>query len=267
MKPLPMMLLLQLLAFWPVWPWYVARMLDGSDEPLGVLALGTVLLVLTTRHPGTVGQARPLLWPLVSTVGYVLSYPFLPPLLRAAVALLALGCTLSVYRFGTICHVGLCGLLLLSLPLVASFQFYAGYPLRLLTGALAVLLLRLSGLAVSQEGTALHWAGTVISVDAPCSGIHMLWTGLYLTLTLACLYRLGPWQTLHALGVAGVALVLGNGLRTAALFYPEAGIVVVPPWVHDGVGVVTFLAMAMGLVYYLQSLSNRRRTAPQEVRA
>lgn len=35
----------QLAAFWPVWCWYVSRMTDGSDEPLGILALITVLVL------------------------------------------------------------------------------------------------------------------------------------------------------------------------------------------------------------------------------
>lgn len=249
MSQFAVLLLMQLLAFWPVWPWYVTRMLDGSDEPLGFLALGTVLALcwLQPPQPSSPDQPRLLLWPLLSTLGYVLGYAYLPPLLRAALAMLALGCTLSRYWCGRAYHVGLGGLLLLALPLVASLQFYVGYPLRLVTAALTALLLRLSGFAVYQEGPGLHWGGLTVGVDAPCSGIYMCWTGVYLALTLACVYRLSTWQTWHALAVALVVLVLGNTLRTAALFYPEAGIVVLPPWVHDGVGVVTFLAIALVL--------------------
>ncbi|MBM3225074.1 MAG: exosortase/archaeosortase family protein, partial [Candidatus Tectomicrobia bacterium] len=228
MSQFAVLLLMQLLAFWPVWPWYVTRMLDGSDEPLGFLALGTVLALcwLQPPQPSSPDQPRLLLWPLLSTLGYVLGYAYLPPLLRAALAMLALGCTLSRYWCGRAYHVGLGGLLLLALPLVASLQFYVGYPLRLVTAALTALLLRLSGFAVYQEGPGLHWGGLTVGVDAPCSGIYMCWTGVYLALTLACVYRLSTWQTWHALAVALVVLVLGNTLRTAALFYPEAGIVV-----------------------------------------
>ncbi|WP_034923523.1 archaeosortase/exosortase family protein, partial [Candidatus Accumulibacter vicinus] len=61
-----------------------------------------------------------------------------------------------------------------------SLQFYGGYPLRVLAGSLAVALLQLNGLAVERAGAVLLWDGRQIAIDAPCSGLRMLWAGAYL---------------------------------------------------------------------------------------
>jgi hypothetical protein len=92
-----LLLTAQLIAYWPVWRWYVSRLADTSDEPWGLLALGTALLFLLLH-----GTSRPLRlwhWGLASgcALTYTLADPLLPPLLRAVIAVTALGCTLSGY--------------------------------------------------------------------------------------------------------------------------------------------------------------------------
>ena len=42
-------LLAQFVTFWPVWRWYIERMVDGSDEPWGILALATVVILIVLR--------------------------------------------------------------------------------------------------------------------------------------------------------------------------------------------------------------------------
>ena len=44
------LLVLQALAFWPVWQWYLRRMVDGSDEPFGVLALLSAIAIILARR-------------------------------------------------------------------------------------------------------------------------------------------------------------------------------------------------------------------------
>lgn len=255
-------LILQLAAFWPVWRWYAARVTDGSDDGgWGALALGTAVAFLWRRRPeASAAVPSP---GLVTTVmlAYAMTYVFLPPLLRAALAMTAVGCALSAWRLGTVCHAGTWGLLMLSLPVLPTMQFYLGYPLRVAAGAVTVPLLQLGGLAVVREGTCLNWGGRLISIDAPCSGVRMLWTGLYLAFSLACLCRLGLRRTGGVALVALAAVVLGNILRSAALFFVEAGIVAVPPWVHQGVGVAAFLAAA-GLVAAFALRKAGRRPCP-----
>lgn len=244
----------QALAFWPVWRWYAARVGGAGDEAWGLLAFACAAYFVwrakpDPRAPSLLTPAAPnLLAPALLVLAYVASYPFLPPLLRAAIAVTALGCTASVLRFGRRFHPGLLGLLYLSLPLIPSLQFYGGYPLRALVAAVVAPLLRLGGYAVVREGTCLNWAGRLIWVDAPCSGVRMMWVGMLMACALACLYGLRPLRTLLALAAALAAIIAGNVVRAAALFYVEAGIVEAPPWAHTYVGLVAFGAVAVFIV-------------------
>lgn len=138
------------------------------------------------------GCAPPqLLWPTLLILLYAATYAFLPPLLRALIAVTAIGCTLCSLRFGKSFDAGAFGLLYLSLPLIPSLQFYGGYPLRVLVACAAAPILRLGGFAVMRDGTCLNWSGQLIWIDAPCSGIRMLWVGLYLACASPLLKRFG----------------------------------------------------------------------------
>ena len=257
----------QLAAFWPVWRWYAARVGGPGEEAWGLLALACVAYFAWRGEDGSgapssglPAAARSLLLPALLVLVYAASYALpLPPLLRAAVAFTALGCTASVLRFGRRFHPGLLGLFYLSLPLIPSLQFYGGYPLRALVAGAVAPLLRLGGYAVVREGTCLNWAGRLIWVDAPCSGVRMLWVGLFMACALACVYRLRPFGTVLALAAALAAIVSGNVLRAAALFYVEAGVVEAPPWAHDYVGGVAFGAVAVFIAVAVRRIGRSGR--------
>ncbi|HKX28919.1 MAG TPA: archaeosortase/exosortase family protein [Blastocatellia bacterium] len=249
-------LILQLAAFWPVWRWVVSRAADSSDDHLGWIALVTVLCLAVYRAPGRETVRGPLWLPAGLTLGYALSYHFLPPLPRAMIAICALASTLSLCRFGTPLQGGICGLLLLSLPLMASLQFYLGYPLRALIAMAAGPLLQLGGLPVFAEGTGLNWNGRLVMVDAPCSGIKMLWAGLYLTFTLSGYYRLNLRRTLAATAIASIVVILGNLFRSVGLFYVESGILQFPAWTHEGIGVAAFLLTAAAIAGAMRHLTS-----------
>ncbi len=234
--PRAVIVLLLCAACWPVARWYVARVTDGSDEPWGLAALLAALL-LAPREGWSLPLTRRRLY-LLSTVlaGYVLSYCWLPPLGHALLFVTLLALAAGQRRF----PLAWWSLLVLSLPLIASLQFYLGYPLRWVTTALSVPLLRLGGLQVSASATTLHWAGETVIVDAPCSGIHMLWTGLFLAATLACWQRLDLRATFKLLQRASLTIFAANVLRATALFCVESGLWPSPPWMHEGVGLVLF---------------------------
>ena len=142
-------------------------------------------------------------------------------------------------------HLGSWLLALLSLPVLSSVQFYLGYPLRVAAAALSVPMLRGMGLPAVREGASLAIGSNVILVDAPCSGARMLWVGLFLVVTLACLLRLGAGRTL-LVSLLGVGVVLfGNALRVSALTLVEGGRVPGPAWLHEGVGVASFLPVCL----------------------
>jgi exosortase/archaeosortase family protein len=253
---------LQLLAFWPVWRWYFARVTESTDELWSLLALSTAVVILflcrrATAHERTWPSSLLLLPSLILLI-YAATYAFVPPLLRAGIAATAVGLTLSRLRFGRTVQTGLLGLVYLSLPLIPTLQFYGGYPLRMVVAGVAAPVIRLGGFAVIQEGTCLNWSGKLIWIDAPCSGVRMLWAGLYLACTLASLYGLRFWKTLLALACAFCAIIAGNIFRAVALFYLEAGIVEMPGWAHDYAGAVAFLLVAASIVTAVQLIRGEK---------
>ncbi len=254
----PLLLLALLAAFWPVLLWYLRGSFDGSNDPWGLLALLAAALALG-REPARQPPPQPLLLPLLGLGLYgAASLAGLPLSLRAGLAALTLGALLSAWRLGRRLDLPLTGLLLLALPLAASLQFYLGYPLRVLAGHLTLLLLDLHGLPVQLEGATLLWNGQEIAIDAPCSGVRMLWSGLFLMAAAAAWHRFTPRQTLLALGLTLVAVVAANGLRAAALFYLESGLLQLPPWVHDATGLAVFLAAGAGILEAMQRIDRRR---------
>ncbi len=254
----PWLVVALLLALWPVLSWYVAGTLDGSNDLWGLLAAATVAFIcgeLARPALARPALARPALaWPLAlpalllgvylvaTMVGVFIA-------LRAVFGLMALATLLSSWRFGQRINLPLCALCMLALPLAASLQFYLGYPLRVVAGNVSVALLQMNGLSVVLEGTLLHWGAQVISIDAPCSGVKMLWAAMYLSYTLAAWQHFSVWQTLATIAWALTVVVLGNALRAAALFYTEAGIVQLPAWGHTGIGMVAFGCVVGAIVW------------------
>ena len=234
------MLAAMAVATWPVWRWYALRITDGSDEPWGVLALVTVA-ALASRNGGALPcEERRFVWPAALLAVYVATFAFVPPLVRAIVAASAFGALLLRGRGAA----GLWGLLALSLPVVPTLQFYLGYPLRLLAAEASAISLRGCGYLVVREGSLLHWAGESVMVDAPCSGIQMLWCGFYLAFGLAAYHRLTFPATVLCAGATLLIVVLANMARATLLFFKEAHIVAAPEWTHAGAGLVMFATAA-----------------------
>ncbi len=239
-------LLLVVVALWPVWHWYGNRLLAAPEERAGVLALAVAVLI-GWRAPSASPPRWPLLLPALLLLAYIASVPIAPPLVRAVLGTSTLVALVSSLRLGSRLHLGLWGLALLALPVLPSLQFYLGYPLRAAVAQGAAPLLRGAGYAVLPEGACLRWGEALIAVDAPCSGVRMLWTGLFLALALAAWLRLSPWRTAAALCLAFAAVLAGNVLRATALFFPEAGVLHLPAWGHAGIGAVSFLLVAAGI--------------------
>lgn len=233
---------LQLAALWPHWVWMVRRAGDGSDDPWGVVALLAVAaLVWVDRrrlslqpHSASLAVAGGL------SVAAALGLPFLPPIVAAGLAMLAVATLLAGMLPPERPRTALAFLALLALPLAASLNFYLGYPLRWLCAQGAAALLALAGWQATPEGAALLWNGQTILVDAPCAGVAMLWVGLFAAALLSYLYQASTWRTACNLGAAVVLVVAANTLRNALLFFKEAGIVSLPGWTHEALGLLVF---------------------------
>ena len=212
-----------LLACWPTWAYLAARWVE---EPVSLAAF--LLLLGLTR-----GQATP---PLAGLLVYGALRPWAPDLVCAAVALLTwVWRTYPSWR----------ALALLSLPGLASLQFIFGYPARVAAAEAARLLL---GHPAAREGPELLCGTRRLLVDAPCSGLGMLWTTLLFAVGLAAVRRSSARETLR-IGLVAVAAAWGaNVLRLTGLFYSE--LVLDRPELHGGVGVVCF-GLALAVVAWL----------------
>jgi exosortase/archaeosortase family protein len=233
----------QLVAFWPVWVWYGSRLRDAS-EAAGVVVtlLAAILLPGEPRGPSHAG----LLPAAAATAAYAVAFPFAPDLVRALLALLSLACLrVGVGASGS--GVARVGLFLLAAPIVPSLQFYLGYPLRLAVGHGAAAWLRGLGLGVRAEGAGLAFSERLVFVDAPCSGVVMLWGTLFVALASALLFGRGARATLGLCSAALALSVVGNSLRAAGLFLDEAEIVQMPESMHDAAGLAVFGLTAAAL--------------------
>ena len=230
------------LAFWPVWGWYWSRIIDGSDEPWGVLALLTAACLLW-RQPIPAPAPWQVAGALALIAGYLVTIHSTLPLIRAALAASALALIFARAS----CPLGVWSLLLLSLPVVSSLQFFLSYPLRMLVALASAALLRLGGVAVLQEGAALRFAGEIVLVDTPCSGLKMVWAGLFLAATISCCRRLTIGPTALMLAAAGAVVIAANILRSTVLFFKEAHIIAAPEWTHPAAGLLVFAVAALGI--------------------
>ncbi|MBD9485065.1 exosortase Q [Pseudomonas sp. PDM14] len=238
-------LLLPALALWPVWLWSLRRMSDGSDDPYGVVALAMLLLCLwrEREHVGATPRPAWLLASLALSGLAIAAGESVPALARGVLAVLAvLGAALALRRPRQPALAWL-GLGLLALPILSSLQFFAGYPLRLITAEASVWLLRGLGLAVERQGSTLDVGGQLVMVDAPCSGIHMAWVAYFCAFASAAWLRLGDVHLMRRLPLLGVLVLAGNSLRNTLLVLQETGQSGWPDWMHEATGLAVFVAV------------------------
>jgi exosortase/archaeosortase family protein len=236
------------LALWPIGWWMGRRMLDGSDDPLGLLALATLGL-LFWRHRSQLRAAPRLGLQATALTGVVLTtvlHQQLPDLLVALVGLLSLAAGLLAFLPRQVASAPVLGLSVLSLPLLASLQFYAGFPLRVVTAEASRWLLALVH-TVERSGSALVVNGQLIIVDAPCSGVQMAWLGYFTACAVALACGRSNRAFLLRLPVVSVLVLLGNVLRNTVLVAAQAAHTPLPDWGHEAVGLVALGAVCAGI--------------------
>ena len=255
-RPVAVLLVGLVLALWPHWIYMARRMVDGSDEPWGILALATVLvLVARDRAALSVPTRSVLVASAALAVAAAAANLVLPDLAAAAVAMLALALFL-VHALPGRPATPLVALVLLALPVVASLQFYLGFPLRVFTAHAATLVLALAGVEANAAGAAILHHGTTVLVDAPCAGIGMLWIGSYTAALLSYLARADGARTATNAVAAALLVLAANVARNAALFFPEAGLVQWPAWSHEAIGLAA-LALAVVPIVLITSRPSR----------
>lgn len=271
--PAPLWLAAQALALWPAWLWMGRRLADGSDDPLGLLALAA-LAALAWQQRAALRTAPRLGWLLLAGMGTVAAtlmrtglgpLPAWPPLLASLLAVLAIACGLLAFlprpATGAMADAPLpgvpalpvLGLAVLALPLLSSLQFYAGYPLRVLTAELSHWLL-MPFFSVAREGASLWIAGRLVIVDAPCSGVQMVWLGYFTACATALFFTRGGScnrSFLARLPVVSVLVLVGNVLRNALLVAAEGAGRALPGWAHEALGLVVLAAVCGGIAFFM----------------
>lgn len=244
-------------ALWPAWWWMARRLTDGSDDPLGLLSIG-VLTVLVWQQRHRLRPAPRLQWlatALMLTLAATLGAPWMPPLLSGLLAVLAMAAALAAWlpqRIPTLPVLGLC---VLALPLLASLQFYAGYPLRVLTAEATRLLLSLV-YAVERSGASLLVQGQLVIVDAPCSGVQMAWLA-YFTACVVALHARRPNASFALrLPAVGAMVLVGNIVRNTVLVAYAGTGQALSGWAHEGVGLLA-QALVCGAIVLLMKKETR----------
>ena len=249
-RSLIVLLAVQAAAFWPVWRWLAGRV--ANDTEAGGMLVALLAAVLLPSRRAAPPQSS-LTTPAMVTLMYAATFHAVPSLVRALFALAALAATWNAAREDE-SAAARWGLFLLAAPMVPTLQFYLGYPLRLTVAHLGAAWLRLGGFPVSVDGVGLAWQDRIVLVDAPCSGVRMIWGALFLSLATAVLRHFRARRTLILVAAGLGATLLANSLRAASLFFTETGILDVPS-AHDGVGVVAFAATGIAIAAVSQRIA------------
>jgi exosortase/archaeosortase family protein len=75
----------------------------------------------------------------------------------------------------------------------------------------------------------------------------MLWVGMFLNTLLSYLQRASALRFVLNTAAALAVVLVANVLRNAMLFVKEAGILALPQWMHAGVGLAAFMAIALAI--------------------
>jgi exosortase/archaeosortase family protein len=246
-------------ALWPHGLWAAHRLADGSDDPLGLAAIAALVLWLARATP-TLRVQPQMGWLAMAaalTAAATAAWWLAPPLPAALLAALALAAHLVAWLPQGVARAPLAGLALLALPLVASLQFYVGYPLRVFTAAFSAWLLQAIGMAAKRSGAALTVNGQLVLVDAPCSGVQMAWLAYFAACAVAAFVGLREAAFLRRLPVVGLLVLTGNVLRNSLLVGLEARPLGLSSAWHEAIG-IAMLMTVVGLTVRLMSPLQRR---------
>jgi exosortase/archaeosortase family protein len=252
---------LQAAALWPHWRWAGRRMVDGSDDPLGLASIA-VLAFAVWRLAPRLRSAPSRAWlvsAMVGTVAAALSTIVAPPLVAALLAVLALAAGLCAFAPGGTPLMPLGGLAVLSLPVVSSLQFYAGFPLRVVTAQFSTWMLQVFGVAAERSGSAMWVNGQLVIVDAPCSGVQMVWMAYFCACAIACFRGLPDRVFARRAAWVGVIVMLGNVLRNSVLVLMESQGSALPNSLHEGIGLVALALVCVAVVRVVSGGSHANR--------
>lgn len=244
------------IALLPTWAWMAQRFTDGSDDPLGLLAM-LAMLAVVWAHRQSLGRVRAgwlrVGYFAVAAVGlavHALAHAYLSGLPSALVGVVVLACAALAVLPRRVAAAPMLGMAVLALPILASLQFYAGYPLRVVTAEVSRWLLW-AWFEVSRTGTSLMVDGQLIIVDAPCSGVQMVWMAYFTACAVALWRGVGSGAFVRRLPLVGCTVLLANVLRNSVLVAGQAAGSPFTGWQHSAVGLVALAAVCALVARYM----------------
>jgi len=246
-------------ALWPHGLWAARRLADGSDDPLGLAAIAALALWLVRAAP-TLRVQPQFCWLAAAaalTVAATAAWLQAPPLPAAMLAALALAAHIAAWLPPGVARAPLAGLALLALPLVASLQFYVGYPLRVFTAEFSAWLLQAAGQAAERRGAAMTVNGQLVIVDAPCSGVQLAWLAYFAACAVAAFVGLRDARFLRRLPLVGLLVLSANVLRNSLLVGLEARPQGLGNAWHEAIGIVTLMLVIVLTLRVMSPLQGR----------
>jgi exosortase/archaeosortase family protein len=246
-------LALQAAALWPHGLWAARRLADGSDDPLGLAAAALLVLLLVRQADRLRPQPR-LAWLAAAALAVLaanLSLAWWPPLAAAMLAALSLGLALAAWLPDGTPRSPYAGLVLLALPLIASLQFYAGFPLRVLTAEASAWLLRAGGIEAARSGVSMLVHGRLVVVDAPCSGVQLAWLGYFSACAAAAWLGVGDRAFWRRLPLVGVIVLGANVLRNSVLVALEARPQGLDAGLHEAIGLAALVPACAAIAAWM----------------
>jgi MYXO-CTERM domain-containing protein len=246
-------LALHALALWPHGVYLAERAFDGSDDPLGLLALVAVAALVLWQRQRL--RLTPHLGWLLASMGLAVVangawWAGAPALLASLLAAASLAGALLAWWPAERAKLPLAGLVVLALPWIASLQFYLGWPLRVLTAQLSAWVLQGSGLDAARSGASMLVNGQLVIVDAPCSGVQMAWFAYFCACAAAATTGLTDKTFVRRAPLVGALVLLGNVLRNSVLVALESRPSGLGTAWHEGIGLAV-LALVCASVWAL----------------
>jgi exosortase/archaeosortase family protein len=244
-------LALHALALWPHGVYLVERAFDGSDDPLGLLALFAVATLVAWQRQHL--RLSPHLGWLCASIGLAMAANGAcclgaPALLASLLAAASLCGALLAWWPAERARLPLAGLVVLALPWIASLQFYLGYPLRVVTAQLSAWALQAGGLDAVRSGASMLVLGRLVIVDAPCSGVQMAWLAYFIACASAAISGCSDRALLRRAPLVGALVLLGNVARNSVLVALEARPHAVSPWWHEAIGLAALAAVCVAVL-------------------
>jgi exosortase/archaeosortase family protein len=244
-------LALHTLALWPHGAYLIERAFDGSDDPLGLLALIALAAWVAWRRQHL--RLSPHLgWLCVSIALALVAngawWAGAPALLASLLAAASLSGALLAWWPAERARLPLAGLVVLALPWIASLQFYLGYPLRVLTAQLSAWALQLGGLDAVRSGASMLVQGRLVIVDAPCSGVQMGWLAYFVACVAAATSGCSDRAFVRRAPLIGALVLLGNVVRNSVLVVLEARPHGLSPGWHEAIGLAVLAAVCVAVL-------------------